>query len=268
MNIDEFVGLTRRWPVLDVLRSGPLDRRDLQERVDVSRPTIHRQLRALRDAGLVTKRNGTFALTPVGDIAAAEFGRLFEVMDTVTTLGQVVPWLPVAELDFDFDRLRDAEVTLPRRSDPFAPTRRLLRTIHGADHIRMVTYTFLPEGDPAARRCFVEEGQRFEGVLDSTLVHSLLEDPDSAAHLRELLERGAHISIAREPVPVVLTIADEQVSLGAIGEDGSPRGLIVTDDEVIRAWAEETVDDYLARAEHLTPKDHATTQAVAADGGG
>lgn len=266
MNIDEFVGHARRWPVLDVLRAGPLDRRDLQERVGVSRPTIHRQLRALRDAGLVTKRNGTFALTPVGELVATEFSRVFEVMETVSTLSQVVPWLPVTEFDFDFDRLRHAEVTLPSPNDPFAPTRQMLRTIHGADHIRMVTYTFLPEGDPAARRCFVEEGQSFEGVLDSTLVCSLLKDPASAAHLRELLTRGARISIAPEPVPIILTIADEQVIIGAVGDDGSSRGLIVTDDEVIRVWAEETVNDYLARAEHLTSKA-IETQAVATDGG-
>jgi predicted transcriptional regulator len=266
MNTDEFVGLTRRWPVLDALRAGPLDRRDLQERVGVSRPTIHRQLRALGDAELVTKQNGTFALTPVGELAATEFGRMFEIMDTVSTLSQVVPWLPVAELDFEFDRLRGAEVTLPSRNDPFAPTRRMLRAVHGADHIRMLTYTFLPEGDPAARRCFVEEGQYFEGVLDSTLVRSLLDDPASTAHLRELLTRGARISVAPEPVPIILTIAHERVIIGAVDDGGSPRGLIVTDDEVIRAWAEQTVDDSLAQAEQLTP-EAIDTRAVATDGG-
>jgi len=214
----------------------------------------------------VTKRSGTFALTPVGELTATEFSRMFEVMDTISTLSQVVPWLQIAELDFEFGRLRHAEVTLPRRNDPFAPTRRMLRIIHGADHIRMVTYTFLPEGDPAARRCFVEEGQFFEGVLDSTLVRSLLEDPASTAHLRDLLKRGAQISIAPEPVPIILTIADEQVIIGAVDEDGSPRGLIVTDDEVIRAWAEETVNDSLVRAEQLTP-EAIDTRAVASDGG-
>jgi len=266
MNTDEFVGLTRRWPVLDALQAGPLDRRDLQERVGVSRPTIHRQLRALGDAGLVTKRDGTFALTPVGELAATEFSRIFEVMDTVSALSQVIPWLPVAELDFDFDRLQHAEVTLPRRNDPYAPTRRMLRTIHGADEIRMLTYTFLPEGDPAARQCFLEEGQSFEGVLDSTLVRSLLEDPASAAHLRELLTRGARIRVAPEQIPTILTIADERVIIGAVDDGGSPQGLIVTDDEVIRAWAAETIDDALTRAESLTP-EAIDTHAVAADGG-
>lgn len=267
MNIDDFVGLTRRSPVLDALRAGPLDRQALQERVGVSRPTIHRQLRALRDEGLVTKGNGTFELTPVGELAATEFSRLFEVMETVSTLSEIVPWLPVAEFDFDFDRLRHAEVTLPRRTDPLAPTRRMLRAIHGAENVRMVTYTFLPEADPAARRCVVEAGQSFEGVLDSTLVRSLLEDPASAAHFDELLTGGARISIAPEPVPLILTIADEQVIIGAVDDDGSPRGLIVTDDEVIRAWAEETVDDYLERAAPVTPEG-IDTRAVAADGGG
>jgi predicted transcriptional regulator len=267
MNTDDFVGLTRRWPVLDALRAGPLDRRDLQEWVGVSRPTIHRQLRVLRDAGLVTKRNGTFALTPVGELAATEFSRIFDVMDIVSALSQVVPWLPVAEFDFEFDRLRHAEVTLPRRTDSFAPTRRMLQTIHGAASIRMVTYTFLPEGDPAARQCFVEDGTSFEGVLDSTLLGSLLENPASAAHLQELLTKGVQISIAPEPVPIILTIADEQVIIGAVDDDGSPKGLIVTGDEVIRAWAEETVDDYLARAEQLTP-GAIDTRVAAADGAG
>jgi predicted transcriptional regulator len=267
METEELVGLTRRWPVLDALRAGPLDRRDLQERVGVSRPTIHRQLRALGDAGLVTKQNGTFELTPVGDIAATEFSRMFELMDTVSALSQVIPWLPVVEFDFEFDRLRSAAVTLPRRNDPFAPTRRMLQIVHGADQIRMVTYTFLPEGDPAARRCFVEEGQFFEGVLDATLLRSLLENPAAAAHLRELLSQGAQISIAPEPVPIILTIADDQVIIGAVDDDGSPQGLIVTDDEVIRTWAEETVDDSLARAERLTP-EAIDTRVTATDGGG
>jgi predicted transcriptional regulator len=266
MKTDEFVALTRRWPVLDALRAGPLDRRDLQEQVGVSRPTIHRQLRALRDDGLVTKRNGTFVLTPVGTLAATEFSRMFEVMDTVSALSQMVPWLPVTELNFDLDRLRHAEVTLPRHNDPYAPTRRMLRTIHGADEIRMLTYTFLPEADPAARRCFVEAEQFFEGVLDSTLVRSLLEDPASAAHLRELLTRGARISVATEPVPTILTIADQQVIIGAVDDGGSPQGLLVTDDEGIRTWAAETIDDALTRAESLTP-EAIDTQAVAADGG-
>jgi len=130
----------------------------------------------------------------------------------------------------------------------------------------MVTYTFLPEGDPAARQCFLEKGQSFEGVLDSTLVRSLLEDPASAAHLRELLTRGARIGVATGPVPLILLIADEQVIIGAVDDGGSPQGLLVTDDEVIRTWAEETVDDFLARIEPLTPKA-IDTRAVAADGG-
>ena len=266
MDIDEFVGLTRRWSVLDALREGPLDRRDLQERVGVSRPTIHRQVRALGEDGLVTKRNGAFALTPVGKIAATEFTRVFEAMDIVSALSQVIPWLPIPELEFEFDRLRNAEITLPRPNDPFAPTRLMLQTIHGADHIRMVTYTFLPEGDPAARRCFVEENQVFEGVLDPTLVGTLLEDPASTAHLRDLLARGARISVASEPVPIILTIADEMIIIGAVDEGGSPQGLIVTDDEVIRTWAEETVDGYLAQAEQITPAA-IDTRAVATDGG-
>jgi hypothetical protein len=63
-----------------------------------------------------------------------------------------------------------------------------------------------------------------------------------------------------------LTIAHERVIIGAVDDGGSPRGLIVTDDEVIRAWAEQTVDDSLAQAEQLTP-EAIDTRAVATDGG-
>ncbi|SFR61216.1 helix-turn-helix transcriptional regulator [Halogeometricum limi] len=266
MDIDEFVGLTRRSSVLGALREGPLDRRDLQERVGVSRPTIHRQVRALEADGLVVKRDGEFALTPVGELAAAEFARVFEVMDTVSALSRVVRWLPAAEFDFDFARLRDAEVVLPHHNDPFAPTRRMLRRIHGADRIRMVTYTFLPEGDPATRRCFIEADQYFEGVLDPTLVETLLADPAATAHFEDLLAQGSTIAVAADSVPLVLIIADETVILGAVDESGCPQGLVVSDDEVIRRWAEETVDSYLADARQVS-LDDIGTRAVIADGG-
>jgi predicted transcriptional regulator len=266
MDIDEFVGLTRRWEVLDALREGPLDRRDLQEWVGVSRPTIHRQVRALEDDGLVTKQNGTFVLTPVGELAAAEFARMFEVMDTISALSRVLPWLPVAEFDFDFARLRDAEVSLPHPNDPFAPTRRMLRHIHGADHIRMVTYTFLPESDPATRQCFIEADQYFEGVLDPALVESILIDPAATAHLEDLLVQGSTIAVAADVVPLILIIADGTVILGAVDEGGCPQGLIVSDDEVIRRWAEETADSYLEEARQISPDDIGT-RAVIADGG-
>jgi predicted transcriptional regulator len=266
MDIDEFVGLARRWSALDALREGPLDRRDLQERVGVSRPTIHRQVRALDEDGLVTKRNGTFVLTPVGELAATEFARVFETMDTVSALSRVVRWLPVEEFDFDFARLRDAEVVLSHPNDPFAPTRRMLRQVHGADHIRILTYTFLPEGDPATRRCFIEEHQSLVGVLDPRLFEALLADPASAAHLRELLAGGACVAVAPDPVPIILTVADGTVLIGAVDEGGSPQGLIVTDDEVVRMWAEDAIDEYLAQADRITP-DGVETLAVAADGG-
>jgi predicted transcriptional regulator len=255
VDIDEFVGLARLWPVLDALGGGPLDRRDLQERVGVSRPTIHRHVRALEDAGLVRKRNGEFRLTPMGEVAAAEFARSFDVMDTVSALGRVVRWLPTGAFDFDFARLRDADVTLPHRNDPLAPTREMLRRIHAADRIRMVTYTFLPEGNPTTRRCFVEESQSFEGVLDPSLVQTILSDPASAAHLRDLLADGAHIAVAAEPVPFVVVVADGTVILGAVDDGGSPQGLITTDDDVVRTWATETVDGYLERADRITPTD-------------
>jgi predicted transcriptional regulator len=266
MDVDEFVGITRRWSVLDALREGPLDRQDLQGRVGVSRPTIHRQVRALDEGGLVTKRDGAFALTPVGELAAAEFARVFETMEAVAALGRVVRWLPVRAFDFDFDRLRDAEVVLPHPNDPFAPTRRMLQQVHAAERIRMVTYTFLPEGNPATRRCFVGEDQCFEGVLDPALAETLLADPKSAAHLRDLLAQGTRVAIAAAPVPVILTIADETVIIGAVDGGGRPQGVIVTDDEGVRAWAEETVDGYLAAADPMTLED-VETRAVAADGG-
>jgi hypothetical protein len=147
----------------------------------------------------------------------------------------------VTEFDFAFDRLRHAAVTLPRRADPFAPPRRLLRSVHGADHVRMLTYPFLPEGDPAASRCFVEEGQSFEGVPNSTPVRSLLADPASITHLRELLAGDTRVGVASEPVPVVFAIAAEQVVVG-------------------------TVDDYLARAEQLGAED-VSARAATTDGG-
>jgi hypothetical protein len=117
----------------------------------------------------------------------------------------------------------------------------------------VVAYGFLPDGDQAARRCFVEAGQSFEVLVHATLVRPPLEDPASAAHLRELLARGAPTGVAPDPVPIIPTTADDRVVVGVVDGDGSPWGLIVTEGEVTRAWAEETVDESLARDGQIRP---------------
>jgi hypothetical protein len=56
------------------------------------------------------------------------------------------------------------------------------------------------------------------------------------------------------------------VIIGAVDGGGRPQGVVVTDDEEVRTWAEEAVDGYLATAAPMTPED-VETRAVAADGG-
>jgi DNA-binding IclR family transcriptional regulator len=61
----------RREAVSDLLRDGPMAKRDVIAATDHSRSTVDRAVAELRAAGLVTERAGGYETTPPGVLALA-----------------------------------------------------------------------------------------------------------------------------------------------------------------------------------------------------
>lgn len=259
METDALIEIVRRTPVFAALGERPMDRRDLQECLDVSRPTVHRLTRALDERGLVERVDGEFALTALGEAIAAEV-TTFE--RNVETAYEIAPLLGVAkehDLPVDTPAFTDATVTSAEPGNPYRPVNRFMSLVENTDRLRGL--------DPAAlnplhiedihRR--IVEGMETDAVFPPAVVEDVLtSNPERA---RTALESGNLTLRTHEELPFGLTLCEERIGVGVYdAETGMLRTYIDTDSPAAREWAEDVYERYRNAATPLG--EHADLAAL------
>lgn len=244
------ITLIRRAPALAALREQPLDRRDLEDCLDVSKPTVHRLTRTLGEMGLVERTNGIFVLTELGEAVAgvvAEFTRSVETAYRLTPLFETIQ---DRYSDFDVAAFEDAIVTTAEPSNPYRPVQRCCSLIEETRTLRGFDTTMLSPQyvDTVHRR--VCDG------MESELVYP----PAVAAHLSsmhpermaEMIESGHLDFRIHADIPYGLVLFDERVGIrNYCKATGALRAFIDTDSPDVREWAETIYDTYWMKAERF-----------------
>lgn len=250
METDVLIKLVRRTRVLETLREeGAMDRRDFEQALAVSKPTVHRFTRFLGEQGLLVRENGLFRLTLAGEIVAEELVRLCDTVEWIDELQQVIRWLPVEAFDFDPRHLHDAEIVLPDCNDPFAPIHEMSARFDAAGRIRVLSSVYLSETFAALDRGVVETDTSVTCVYDSRVIDVIRADEQATRTLERLLASGAVVTVSSTEIPFVLSIADETVLICAVDDSGTPQALVVSEDSVVTAWAEAVCERYLRETE-------------------
>lgn len=256
-SIDFLASSGNRVLVLSTLADGPMERRELEGTTGIPRPTISRVLEDFTSRGWVSASDRRYELTQLGAYVTTEFTAFLARMRVGATLGDVVEWLPEKPFDFDLACLTSAEVVRPRKTDASAPTTRIVRRLEGADRVRVLTYTLLPEAFRVCREKTVAGDQEVAVVFDPETVATMSADARTVDQAREMLETGRVSFYASDrPIPYVLVVTDDEaVVICLTGHDGVPRAVIDTDDETVRSWAESEFESYRTDA---TPLERST----------
>ena len=139
----EFLALSaNRVEVLRLLAEGRHTRRDLADKTGASQATLGRILGDFEDRAWVRKRDGGYVATATGELVAAGFTDLVDILGTERTLRPIVDYLPTDSLAFDVRHLADATVTTPSGTRPNAPVRRVIDLIGDADEVRVFSHAF------------------------------------------------------------------------------------------------------------------------------
>lgn len=251
-DIEFLVRSANRVRALDALASGAYDRRELQERTEIPRATVGRIVTDFERRGWATQRDGRYEATPIGTLLAAELTSLLASVDTGYELGELVGWLPIECFDFGIERFVDARLTLPNHVDSIAPVRRAVELLYRADRARVLTQAYAPEAIRAHWHATVQDGRTFELVLTADVVEAICASPETATMFAEIVEIGAG-SVYRYDgdCPHVMGVYDGATAIGVTDDDGFPRALIETRDDVVRSWADETIDAYRRSSDML-----------------
>lgn len=136
VDTDRLGDIVRHGPVLEVLRDGPRDRREIEEALDVSRATSHRFPQWLDQRGFVEKVDGRFQLTGPGEAIADEVLRFEANVRTVQRLFPLLELICEDHQEFVLKPFVEARVTRAEPEDPYRPVERFLSLLGESDTFR------------------------------------------------------------------------------------------------------------------------------------
>lgn len=247
---------SNRVEVLAALVEKPHTRRDLEARLDVSQPTLGRILGDLAERNWVESEQGHYRATPTGRLVEAGITDLRERLATETRLREVVEWLPMETLEFDFRHLADATITTPSRTRPNAPIQRMLELLAATDSARLVSHSFNEQKLDRIHDRTVEGDLTTRGVFAEAAIDAIAATPDLRRQLRTLVDaEGAEIRVTTDDIPLALEVTDDRTHLLLRDGDGIVRASLDTDDETVRSWAETAHERYWSDATPLEPDD-------------
>ncbi|WP_254767913.1 helix-turn-helix transcriptional regulator [Salinilacihabitans rarus] len=254
LDTDELVDVVRHRALLEVLFEAPLDRRDLEDRLGVSRATSHRFTRWLDERDLAERADGRFALTGKGQAYADAILHFERDLRAATTLAPLLESICEAHREFVVAPFADGTVTTATPGDPYAPVTRFAELLEGSDAFRgfNTTHVIPPALDDAFGRPF--EGVDAELVSPPEVVESLVRtDPE---RLRGESGSG-HLTLrTREALPYGLAVFDDRVGVAGYDEDtGAMRVFVDSDSAIARGWAERVFESYRARSEPVRPPE-------------
>jgi predicted transcriptional regulator len=251
--VSKFIKLS---DVLSELRKSadPLRQTDLRDRTGKSKSTIHRDVRALEDMGVVEKKGPGYELTEFGEVIA---DRTEEYVSFVLSSEEYKEFMgTVAETDLSLKYISNAELTRTSSANPVAPLVRLAEVTSRASEVRVLTNSIAPESFEVGRKKLREGEQEVEIVIDSRTIESIRGSEWFGEEIKKDLETGNfELWVYRGRIPHQIGIMDNKLCLGAESNDRMPIAMLETEDERAVSWAEGVYRRYKRGSERLTASD-------------
>lgn len=251
------LAVTRR-PVLAALAEEPHHRRELQDRLDISKTTCHRIIRSFDEHGLVRRTGSGYGLTTLGRVLAEQVARFEETAETASQLQPLLEQFEASDDAFDIDLFTDPAVDWTvDRSRTFTIDRGVDH-VERSDVIRVLDWTPVPELYlDEIFQLIAEDQMRAESIYPKAEVRARLEDfPDLHD---ELIEAGAEARywVHEDVPPWGLTIyGDSLVELRAYDQQSGAAILDATTEHPRAVdWAMTVFAEYRDQAEPVTAFD-------------
>lgn len=246
-NPDLLIDLLRRSPVLEELQRGALHRRELQDRLSVSRATSHRHIRLLRDLGLIEKSNDEFTLTEAGKLLTAALIRFKREASSALQLGPMLDAIQNTRVAVDIEAFAGATVTSAEHGDPYSPVARFVSLVQETETLRGFDMDIIAPFYMVEIQQRIVDGMETEGfALPDVIEDSLTDYPDKCI---EACASG-HLTVSlHDDLPFGLAILDDRVGIGVPERDTRNLRIFVdSDSPEVRKWAEAVYESYKSGA--------------------
>lgn len=249
--VDVLIG---RQGYLTALLDGPVQKRDLVERFDVSRSTVNRAVRDLEAAGLAERTPAGYRATVYGRLADAAFRTFSRQVNGIADASAALTDLST-ETPLDPVLFEDADIVLPETHAPDKPLLRVLDLVRRADHIWGFSPTAFESYVNVFQQRIVSEGMSADLVFSRDVLEYLLTE--YAERFREAFEKPA-LTVYRteDRIPFGLLLSDtgdsEEVGVVVYGSDGIT-GFVCSEAEAATDWARRLFESVRDDATRIDP---------------
>lgn len=228
---------------------GPLDRDELEARLDTSHRTVIRVVNALTERGYLSEADDGLSLTPFGAHVADRLSAFLADARVALEHRPLLSHGPPALADLPVEALAGAEQVVSSESEPFAVLDRLLAVRADATRIREIAPGVERKSiDQLYRR--VERGDDLdvEIVIPETASETAGSRSEYAAQHAATLESDAvDVYVHPEPIRFAAGLADDTATV-AVMRDEQPYACAVSDSPELRTWASDLFETYRSEA--------------------
>ncbi len=246
-SLDVLIDLLRRSPLLEELQREEYDRRELQDRLGVSRATSHRHTKLLEELGAIEKVNGRFKLTESGALLADACSRFKREAGVALQLAPVVEAVKDAPVPIDNEAFAGATVTNTEHGDPHSPLARFIALIRETETLHAFDLDIIAPARLSEIQGRIVDGMETELIGLPEVAKEIIDGyPEKCI---EACESGYLTVKLVEDLPFALAIFDNRVGIGVCEPDTRIlRVFADTDAPAVREWAWEVYEAYDAEA--------------------
>lgn len=250
---EDLVQMLRHRHVFAALLEEPLERRQLEDRLGVSRATSHRYVRTLERRGLVQKTNGRFVLTDLGTDIAETVG-MFET--TVSARLRLAPMLDLMRdltPPVEIEAFEQATITSVEHGDPFAPLTRFISLVQGTKTLRGINTCGIAPTYMGEFQERILDGMQTELIDLPHILEDIMERyPERCVQVcvSEYLTLWIHED--NDALPFGLVIFDDRVGIGIFDTaNGTVAAFVDTDEPAAIEWATAVYRQYQDESSRL-----------------
>jgi predicted transcriptional regulator len=255
IDADELIRLlTRREQLLRGVGMAGVGKRELVDRLSVSRSTVDRGIRELESAGLLARSAEGYCRTLFGELLLSEYDSFATTAETLCGGQSLLADLPPG-FDLDPVLLEDATVVTASQYAPHQPVSALCSVLGEARWVQTVFPAVFPQVLDEWLSLCDEEIIRADIVLTEPVVAELVGTHTDT--LQQLLEDSCLSLHQVDDGPsygLVIAESESTATAGVVVMDdrGGARAFIETDAEAAVSWVRERINDQLMQSTPLS----------------
>lgn len=240
----------KRRVFLEILSDDPMDRRDLEERLDVSRTTVYRATTELLDLGFLEHVDGTYRSTHRGKAVLEVTKQYHDSLRAIDSIAPLVELVDAPVFLRHIDLFVDSTMIVADRTNPYRAIHYVQSCIENVDRWRgVVTRRTIPDSVPRTL-AQVQNGATVELVLEEEALEFAAADVQGGLIAAEQM---GDLKIYRTTeTDLSIHLFDDRVVIPGFSRDeGTLTVVVETDSEDAIAWARSLIDRQRNRAERV-----------------